>query len=51
MAESGYHVWYSRKAYTKNELEMIMGRTLKNGVLNLKREGDKIIAVEVVLGE
>ena len=50
LSKSGYKTWYIRNDRTKNEMEIIMNKSLVDEVVDVKRIGDMIIMVKVSLG-
>lgn len=51
LSKPRYKLWKSGKDWAKNGVGIIMDKTLKDVIVDVKRIGDKIIAVKVVLGE
>jgi hypothetical protein len=47
---TGFKLWYSGTVANKNGVGILIDKTLKNGVVDIKRQGDRIILVELVLG-
>jgi hypothetical protein len=47
---TGFKLWYSGTVTNKNRVGILIDKTLKNGVVDIKRQGDRIILVELVLG-
>ena len=50
LSESGYKIWYTENDQVKNGVRIIMDKRLVDEVVDVKRIGDKIIMVKVVLG-
>ena len=46
-----YKLWYVGKNNYKNGLSIIINRDLKDKVIEVKREGDRLLIVKVVIGE
>ncbi len=49
VGNSGYKLWFTEKERHKNDVGIIIDRTLKNTVIAVKRVGDRIILVKLVL--
>ena len=47
---TGFKLWYSGTVANKNGVGILIDKTLKDGVVDVKRQGDRIILVELVLG-
>ncbi len=45
----GYKLWFTKKERNKNGVSIIIDRTLKDTVIAVKRVGDRIILVKLVL--
>jgi exonuclease III len=48
---TGFKLWYSRTVANENGVDILIDKTLKDGVVDVKRQGDRIILVELVLGD
>jgi hypothetical protein len=42
--------WYKRIAANRNGVEILIDKSLKNSVVDMGRQGDKIILVKLVVG-
>ncbi|XP_058008954.1 uncharacterized protein LOC131183079 [Hevea brasiliensis] len=49
VGNSGYKLWFTGKERNKNGVGIIIDRTLKNAIITVKRVGDRIILVKLVL--
>jgi hypothetical protein len=47
---TGFKLWYSGIVANKNGVGILIDKTLKDGVVDVKRQGDRIILVKLVLG-
>jgi hypothetical protein len=47
---TGFNLWYSGTVANKNGVGILIDKTLKDGVLDVKRQGNRIILVKLVLG-
>lgn len=47
----GYRLWFTGKERHKNGVGVIVDNKLKESVVNVKRLGDRIIWIKLVLGE
>jgi hypothetical protein len=48
---TGFKLWYSGIVANKNGVGILIDKTLKDGVVDIKRQGDRIILVKLVLGD
>jgi exonuclease III len=48
---TGFKLWYSGTVANKNGVGIVIDKTLKDGVVDVKRQGDRIILVKLVLGD
>ncbi|PWZ16946.1 Craniofacial development protein 2 [Zea mays] len=48
---TGFKLWNSRKVANKNGVGILIDKTLKDGVVDVKRQGDRTILVKPVLGD
>jgi exonuclease III len=48
---TGFKLWYSGTVANKNGVGILIDKTLKDGVVDVKRQGDRIILVKLVLGD
>jgi hypothetical protein len=47
---TGFKLGYSGTVSNKNGVGILIDKTLKDGVVDVKRQGDRIILVKLVLG-
>jgi hypothetical protein len=47
---TGSELWYSGTVANKNGVGILIDKTLKDGVVGIKRPGDRILLVKLVLG-
>jgi hypothetical protein len=47
---TGFELWYSGTVANKNGVGILIDKTLKDGVVGIKRQGDRILLVKLVLG-
>ena len=48
MENTGFKLWYSGTVANKNGVGILIDKTLKDGVVDVKRQGDRIIVVKLV---
>jgi hypothetical protein len=48
---TGFKLWYTRTAANKNGVGILIDKSLKDGVVDVKRLGDRIILVKLVIGD
>jgi hypothetical protein len=49
MENTGFKLWYTRKERSRNDIGILIDKSLKNGVIAVKTQGDKIIMIKLVL--
>lgn len=49
--DTGFKLWYTGTATNKNGVGILINKSLKSGVVNVKRCGDRIILVKLVFGD
>jgi hypothetical protein len=49
--DTGFKLWYTVYTSTKNCIGIVLDKSLKDGVVNIKRQGDKIILVKLFIGD
>jgi exonuclease III len=49
MENTGFKLWYSGTVTNKNGAGILIDKTLKDGVMDVKRQRDRIILVKLVL--
>jgi exonuclease III len=47
----GFKLWYTGTTTTKNRVCIVFDKSLKDGVVDIKRQGDKIILVKLLVGD
>jgi hypothetical protein len=45
----GFKLWYTGTTSTKNEVDIVLDKRLKDGVVDIKRQGDMIILVKLLV--
>ena len=51
MENTGFKLWYTGTVANKNGVGILIDKSLKNGVVDVKRLGDRIILVKLVVGD
>jgi exonuclease III len=49
--DTGFKLWYTRNMSTKNGVGIVLDKSLKEEVVDIKRQGDRIILVKLLLGD
>jgi hypothetical protein len=49
--DTGFKLCYIGNTPTKNGVGIVFNKSLKNGVVDIKRRGDRIILVKLLVGE
>jgi hypothetical protein len=44
-------IWYTSTKATKNELDIMINKSLKDGVVDIKWRGEMIILVKLLIGD
>jgi exonuclease III len=39
--DTGFKLWYTGNTLTKNSVSIVLNKSLKNGVVDIKRQGDR----------
>jgi hypothetical protein len=47
----GFQFWYTGNMSTKNDVVIVLDKSLKDGVVDIKRHRDKIILVKLLVGD
>jgi hypothetical protein len=47
----GFKFWYIGNTSTKDNVCIVIDKSLKDGVMNIKRQGDMIILVNLLVGD
>jgi exonuclease III len=48
---TGFKLWYTGTAANKNGVGVLIDKSLKDGVVDVKRLGDRFILVKLVIGD
>jgi hypothetical protein len=48
---TGFKLWYTRTVANRNGVGVLIDKSLKNGVVGVRRQGDRIILVKLVIGD
>jgi exonuclease III len=49
--DTGFKLWYTGNTSTKNDVGIMLDKTLKDGVVDIKHQGDRIILVKLFIGD
>jgi exonuclease III len=49
--DTGFKLWYTGSTTNKNGVGIVLNKSLKDGVVDIKRQGDKIILVKLLVGD
>jgi hypothetical protein len=49
--DTGFKLWYTGTTTNKNRVDIILDKSLKDGVVDIKRQGDIIILVKLLVGD
>jgi len=49
--DTGFKLWYSGTTTNRNGVGILINKSLKDGVVDVKRQGDRIILVKLVIGD
>jgi hypothetical protein len=49
--DTGFKLWYTRTTSGRNDVGILIDRSLKDGVIDVRRQGDRIILVRLVVGD
>jgi hypothetical protein len=47
--DTGFKLWYTENTSTKNGVGIVLDKSLKDGVVDIKRQGDRIILVKLLI--
>jgi hypothetical protein len=47
----GFKLWYIRKERSRNDVGILIDKSLKNGVIAVRRQGDRIIMIKLIFGD
>jgi exonuclease III len=48
--DTGFKLWYTGNTSTNNDVGIVLDKSLKDGVMDIKRQGDRIILVKLLIG-
>jgi exonuclease III len=48
---SGFKLWYTRTTSGRNGVGILIDKSLKDGVVDVRRQGDRIILVRLIIGD
>ncbi|MEJ2729591.1 MAG: hypothetical protein P8185_13980 [Deltaproteobacteria bacterium] len=51
MEDTGFKLWYTGTTANKNGVGIVLDKSLKDGVVDIKRQGDRIILVKLLVGD
>ena len=51
MEDTGFKLWYTGTTASKNGVGIVLDKSLKDGVVDIKRQGDMIILVKLLVGD
>jgi exonuclease III len=49
--DTGFKLWYTGTTTNKNGVGIVLDKSLKDGVVDIKRQGDRIILVKLIVGD
>jgi hypothetical protein len=49
--DTGFKHWYTDTTTNKNGVGIVLDKSLKDGVVDIKRQGDMIILVKLLIGD
>jgi exonuclease III len=49
--DTGFKLWYTTTTSTKNGVGIVLDKSLKDGVVGIKHQGDRIILVKLLVGD
>jgi hypothetical protein len=49
--DTGFKLWYTGNTSTKNDVGIVLDKSLKDGVMDIKRQGDMIVLVKLLVGD
>jgi hypothetical protein len=47
--DTSFKLWYTGNTSTKNDVGIMLDKSLKDGVMDIKRQGDRIILVKLLI--
>ena len=51
VGNTGFKLWYTGTVANRNRVEVLIDKSLKNCVVGVRRQGDRIILVKLVIGD
>jgi exonuclease III len=48
---TGFKLWYTGKERSRNDVGILIDKSIKNGVVTVRRQGDKIIMIKLIFGD
>jgi exonuclease III len=49
--DTGFKLWYTGTTTNKNGVGTVLDKSLKDGMVDIKRQGDVIILVKLIVGD
>jgi exonuclease III len=49
--DTSFKLWYTGNTSTKNGVGIVLNKSLKDGVVDIKHQGDMIILVKLLIGD
>jgi hypothetical protein len=49
--DTGFKLWYTCTTINKNRVDIVLNKRLKDVVVDIKRQGDMIILVKLLVGD
>jgi exonuclease III len=49
--DTDFKLWYTGNTSTKNDVGIVLDKSLKDGVVDIKRQGDMIVLVNLLVGD
>ena len=49
--DTGFKLWYTGRVVNRNRVEVLIDKSLKNDVVGVRRQGDRIILVKLVVAD
>jgi hypothetical protein len=46
-----FKLWYTEKNRSRNGVDILIDKNFKNGVVTIRRQGDNIIMIKLVIGD
>jgi hypothetical protein len=46
-----FKLWYMRKEQSRNDIDILIDKNLKNKIITVSRQGDKIIMIKLIIGD